>query len=173
MKKHFLMVLLCVATAGVTLFTGCGSDKQVADTQTSGAPSANDTETTNDTQTADDTKSNSFAITDSYANIEAMLADEEIKAELDAQYASLSNKDIVMEVDGKENQLIVTANCLEYEYSADVAAAFEQTLDGVADAMVSQANKLTSHVEDPNVSILVQYVDKNGEVLASRTFYAE
>lgn len=173
MKNHFLLVLLCVATLGVVLFTGCGSNKQVADTKASVAQSANDTETTDDTETADDAESDIIAASDSYANIEAMLADEEIKAELDEQYASLSNKYIVMEIDGKENQLIVTANCLEYEYSDDVAAAFEDTLDSVEDAMVSQANKLTSHVEDPDVSILVQYVDKNGKVLASGTFYAE
>lgn len=173
MKKRLLPVSLCVLAMSAALFSGCGLNQPAADTETVGAQSTDDNQTAGDMETTNDTEAGNAAEADNFANIESLFADEELKADINAQYEALSNESVVMTVDGKGNQLIVTASCLEYEYSADVAAAFEQTLDGMEDSMVSQANQFTSLVEEPDVSILVQYLDKNGEELASRTFYAE
>ncbi|MGN0427284.1 MAG: DUF4854 domain-containing protein [Agathobacter sp.] len=149
-KSNLLIIFCMILLIFACIVVGCGNKRKVLSGETNIVKSSAD-----------------------YVNLEAMFADEEMRALIEAGVDSLSSKDIEMSVDGKDNQLVLTAKCMKYEYSEEVAAAFEQTLDSVADSMVAQANKINSMVSDPNVSILVQYVDKNGEVLASGIFYAE
>lgn len=152
MKRKGKRILAGIIFICAIQLIGCGNKEAVTDTQSTVANQENAA---------------------SYANVEELFADSQMKAQIDAQYSEASNDQVQMSVTGSKNQLIVTAKCWEYIYSEEAKASFEETLDGVEEAMTAQAKQIAAMVQDADVSICVRYLDKNDKELASRVFYAQ
>mgnify|MGYP004647671285 FL=1 len=169
MKKR-VMALLLAASLAATVFAGCGSSK---DTDKS-----NDTKTTTESQSEekDTSKDAASGKTDDgkYVDVDAYLADETIKSQLDKALSSTEDG-INMEVLSDKDTLIYKYTFAEQLVTEDgdaetAKASFEKAVAQQDASMQSVANSLTTYIDQDPIKVKIEYVDADGTTLYEKEY---
>lgn len=161
MKKNLLRVVACavVMTMSLSLFA-CSKDED-KDTKSK-------TEESSKTEDADDDSSDKeFASIEEYVNSDIM------QAEINSMLDSVQEQGMKMEVKGEGNKLIYSYTYTEMENEDGMKEALEAGLDSQKGTFVSVAQSLETIVDVENPVVVVEYIDANGTVIASREFAAD
>ena len=147
MKKR-VMALLLAASLAATAFAGCGSSKDTG--------KSNDTKAKTESQSEekDTSKDATSGKTDDgkYVDVDAYLADETIKSQLDKVLSS-TEEGLNMEILSEKDTLI-------YKYTFDEQDATMQNV----------ANSLTSYIDQDPIKVRVEYVDADGTTLCKKEY---
>lgn len=169
MKKR-VMALLLAASLAATAFAGCGSSKD--------ADKSNDTKTTTESQSEekDTSKDAASGKTDDgkYVDVDAYLADETIKSQLDKALSS-TEEGVNMEILSDKDTLIYKYTFAEQLVTEDVdgdavKASLEKGLAQQDASMQSVANSLTTYIDQDPIKVKVEYVDADGTTLCEKEY---
>lgn len=169
MKKR-VMALLLAASLAATVFAGCGSSKD--------ADQSNDTKTTTESQSEEKDTSNESesGMTDDgkYVDVDAYLADETIKSQLDKALSS-TEEGVNMEILSEKDTLIYKYTFAEQLVTEDVdgdavKASLEKGLAQQDASMQSVANSLTTYIDQDPIKVRVEYVDADGTTLCEKEY---
>ena len=169
MKKR-VMALLLAASLAATAFAGCGSSKDTG--------KSNDTKAKTESQSEekDTSKDATSGKTDDgkYFDVDAYLADETIKSQLDKVLSS-TEEGLNMEILSEKDTLIYKYTFDEQVITDDVdgdavKASLEKSLAQQDATMQNVANSLTSYIDQDPIKVRVEYVDADGTTLCKKEY---
>lgn len=183
MKKRTLRGLACTAAMALMLsVTACGSkeadapvDDVVEDAEPEAEPEAEPTqepEAEPETETETETGSEESAAGQTF---EDYYNDPAVKAVFDAQIEALAGQGMTIDLEVKENEMIMIYQYEEgIELPEDAKDLLEAALEENASTFEEQAGNLDLAIGQTGVcSVVVRYLDADGNLLAERSYKAQ
>lgn len=178
MKNKTMRLAVCAAMTTLMLaFSACGdqaapkesSTVETTETETQKDTAADTTETQQDT-TASET---SAAENGKYTTMAEFAASDEVQSQLSSLQESMAESGMDIAITGEDNKLIYTYTYKDMTKSDELAAALADGLESQADTFKGIASTLGMAVEVENPVVVVEYIDSNGEVIASQEYTAD
>lgn len=171
MKKNLIRLFVCALSAACLLsLAACGGEKEPNESKTSSAP------VSSATQSGAGTPASTAAGEDGlFANIEALMASEEMKSQLASTLDSMKSDDMDVTVTGEGNKLVYTFTYKDIgdmdlgELSDSLSDATE-TLGGTFETI---ASSLAATVKEANPTVVVIYKAPDGSELYNHEFSAK
>lgn len=161
-KKGLFKLAACTLVLAMALSLGaCSSDSKDKDSN-----SSKKTETEKKDNTTDN-NSGKFASMDEY------VASDEVQSQMDTLKASVEGQGMTVEVKGEGSKLIYTYYLEDIENQEGMAEAMEAEAERQASTFVSTAKMLKTVVDVDNPVVVIEYIDKNGEMIFTKEYASD
>ena len=169
MKKNLIRLFACVlAVLCLLSFAACGGEKKTDESKPESKPVSSTVQ--EDDNTPADTDTDGL-----FANIEALMASEEMKSQLDSILESMKSDDMDVTVTGEGNKLVYTftykdVGDMDLGELSDSLSDATEALGGTFETI---ASSLASTVKEANPSVVVIYKAPDGTELYNHEFNAK
>lgn len=106
-----------------------------------------------------------------YKSVEAYVNSDEVQDVLKSLEGQMSGLNIDITADG--DKMVYTYTYEDLEKQDGMAEAIESEMEKEASTFQDTANEIKKVVDAKNPSVVIEYVDKNGETIYSKEFVAE
>ncbi len=168
MRKKVLKLAACTLVLAMALSLGaCSADSKDKDDKKT---TADDRKTNNDT---DDNDADDSSTSGKFETMDEYVASEQVQSEMETLKASLEGQGMSIDMRGEGNKLI-------YSYKYDTLVK----QDGMAETLESEAAKKESTfvqtaklmktvVSVDNPTVVIEYIDANGEMIFTKEYPAD
>lgn len=170
MKKKLIRLFACALSAACLLsLAACGGEKKSDESKVNSTPVSSAVQ-------EDNTPANTGADEDGlFANIEALMASEEMKSELDSMLNSMKSDEMDVTVTGEGNKLVYT---FTYKDVGDMdldelSAALDAATDTLSGTFETIASSLATTVKEADPTVVVIYNAPDGTGLYNHEFHAK
>lgn len=170
MKKNLIRLFACaLAVVCLLSLAACGGEKKSDESKVDSTPVSSAVQEDN---TPADTGADDDGL---FANIEALMASEEMKAQLDSMLESMKSDDMDVTVTGEGNKLVYT---FIYKDIGDMdlgelSDSLSEATDVLGGTFETIASSLASTVKEANPSVVVIYKAPDGTELYNHEFNAK
>ena len=186
-SKLLILMMILVMTFGLAA-CGSGKDDQKDDaTSQAQATDNNDgTSGTDTTSSADDSDdetdgTDQAPVTDnddssgsaSYKTVSDYINADEVKDVFSALEKSLEGSGMSMKISAEDNKLIYTYTYDEIEKTDEMANQLEESVAAQDATFQNTANEIKGYVESDTVTVVIEYLDCNGEEIYSKEYVSE
>lgn len=172
MKKNLIRLFACALSAACLLsLAACGGEKEPSESKTTSTPVSSAAQSEASTPAADATAGEDGL----FANIEALMASEEMQQQLASTLDDMKSDDMDVAVTGEGNKLVYT---FTYKDVGDMdleelGAALEDATDTLSGTFETIASTLVSTVTEANPTVVVIYKAPDGTELYNHEFGAK
>jgi len=165
MRKKIIKVTACVAVMAMALaFAGCGSDDSSKDSDKKTESSVDKDE---DKKKESDNKA--------YDSVADYVSSDEVQKELETLKATLDTSVMSIDIHADGDKLVYSYQYTSVENSQEVKDALDAELESETNTntFVQTANGLKQYIAGDDLSVVVEYKDKNGTLITSKEYKAE
>ncbi len=178
MKKIISVLLTLVLCISMVLgMTSCGdkdtggdNSSEVSKTQIEDSQDESEAESTPEESSEADSGQTALG---KYASIKEYVESDEVQSELESMLSGMDTSTMSMEVYGEDNKLVYSYTYLvDLSALGDIASTLDAALEEQASVFESVASSLKLAVDVENPVVVVEYLDKDGNVIVSKEFSA-
>lgn len=170
MKKRSLKLLACAAVLTMA-FSLCAcspsDDKKDDDKKTEQSSGNSNSDTKKDNDDNSSTSDKEFATVEEYVN------SPEVQSEISSLESQMSNDIMNVEVVATEDTMTYSFKYNDLEKADGMAEQLEQGVEAQKSVFQTTANSLKTLVDVENPKVVIEYLDKNGEMIYTTEFVAE
>lgn len=176
MKKIISVLLTLVLCISMVLgMTSCGdkdtggdNSSEVSKTQIEDSQDESEAESTPEESSEADSGQTALG---KYASIKEYVESDEVQSELESMLSGMDTSTMSMEVYGEDNKLVYSYTYLvDLSALGDIASTLDAALEEQASVFESVASSLKLAVDVENPVVVVEYLDKDGNVIVSKEF---
>lgn len=108
-----------------------------------------------------------------YKSVEAYVNSSEVQEVLSTMESQMSGSGMSIDITADGDKMVYTYTYDDIEKADGMAETLESAMDAEASTFQDTANEIKKVVDAKNPSVVIEYVDKNGETIYSREFVAE